>query len=57
MSVVNLGLQYVGIMRKEGSTEFEKTIKNANNLKAVCVAVKATYIDEVRASILPPQQL
>ena len=57
MSVVNLGLQYVGIMRKEGSTEFEKTIKKANNLKAVCVAVKATYIDEVRASILPPQQL
>ena len=29
MSVINLGLQCVGMMRKEGSTDFEKAIKNA----------------------------
>ena len=32
MSIVNLGLQCVGIMRTKGSDEFEQAIKNANNL-------------------------
>jgi len=35
MSVINLGLQCIGIMCSEGSVEFEKAIKNANNLKAL----------------------
>ena len=56
MSVINLGLQCVGMMRKEGSTDFEKAIKNANNLKAVCAAVKEKYSNEVSACLLPPQQ-
>ena len=34
ISVINLGLQCVGIMR-QGSSEFKKAIKNANNLNAV----------------------
>ena len=57
MSVINLGLQCVGMMRKEGSTDFEKAIKNANNLKAVRAAVKEKYSNEVSACLLPPQQL
>ena len=32
MSIVNLGLQCVGIMRKEGTAGFEAAIKSANNL-------------------------
>ena len=35
MSIVNLGLQCVGIMRKEGNTDFERSIKHANNLEQV----------------------
>ena len=57
MSVINLGLQCVGMMRKEGSTDFEKAIKNANNLKAVRAAVKEKYSNDVSACLLPPQQL
>ena len=33
MSIVNLGLQCVGIMRKEGSNDFERSIKHAHNLE------------------------
>ena len=43
MSVTNLGLQCVCIMQQEGNSEFEKTIKNANNLNAVCEATKQLY--------------
>ena len=47
MSVINLGLQCVGMMRKESSSEFEKAIKNANNLSAVLEATKQSYEHEV----------
>ena len=33
MSIVNLGIQCVGVMRKEGSEVFERAIKYASNLK------------------------
>ena len=35
MSVVNLGLQSVGVMRKEMPAEAEKAIKNCNSLKQI----------------------
>ena len=35
MSIVSLGLQCVGIMRKEGSNNFERSVKNAHNLEEV----------------------
>ena len=56
MSVFNLGLQCVGIMR-QGSSEFEKAIKNANNLNAVREATKQSYKNEVSTSLQPPLQL
>ena len=54
MSVINLGLQCVGIMRSEGCVEFEKAIKNANNLKALRRASEENYRDDVMASLNPP---
>ena len=57
MSAINLGLQCVGMMRKEGSSEFEKAIKNANNLNAVREATKQSYKHEVRTSLQPSLQL
>lgn len=57
MSVINLGLQCVGMMRKEGSSEFEKAIENANNLNAVREATKQSYKHEVKTSLQSPLQL
>ena len=57
MSVINLGLQCVGMMRKEGSPEFEKAIKNANNLNALREATNIKYRDEVKTSLQQPMQL
>ncbi|CAB4016007.1 Hypothetical predicted protein [Paramuricea clavata] len=37
MSIVNIGLQGIGIMRKKGSDDFEKVITKANNMKEVRV--------------------
>ena len=37
--------------------EFEKAIKNANNLNAVHEAAKERYRDEVKTSLQPPLQL
>lgn len=55
MSIINLGLHAcVGMMRKEGSTEFEQATKNANNLNALREAVKDRYVDELKSSIQPP---
>ena len=39
-------------MRKEGSSDFEKAIKNANNLNAMCEASRLSHKDEVRSSFL-----
>lgn len=55
MSIVNLGLQCVGIMRKEGSNDFERSVKNANNLEAVRKATSKSK-EEVRESLKPPLQ-
>ena len=32
MSVLNLGLQHVGLLRSEGSAEFERAVKNCNSI-------------------------
>ena len=57
MSLINLGLQCVGLMQKEGSSEIEKAIKNAHNLNAVQEATKQSYRNEVRSTLQPPLQL
>ena len=53
MNVINLGLQCVGLMRKEGSSDFEKAIKNENNSNAVCEASRLSHRDGVRSSFNP----
>ena len=50
MNVINLCLQCVGLMRKEGSSDFEKAIKNENNSNAVCEASRLSHRDGVRSS-------
>ena len=56
MSIVNLGLQCIGIMHKEGSPEFERAVKHSNNLSQVCEAA-AKYKEEVKSSLQPPVEL
>ena len=41
MSIVNLGLQSVGIMRKEIPAEAEKVLKNCNSIKQIDQLVAA----------------
>ena len=55
MSIVNLRLQCVGMMRKEGSDNFERRVKHANNLEEVRKAT--SELKEVKESLLPPLQL
>ena len=52
MSIVNLGLQCVGMMRREGSQEFERTIKHAKNLSQVHEA-SSKYKADVKMSVQP----
>ena len=56
MSIVNLGLQCVGIMRKEGSSNFERSVKNAHNLEEVRKATPECK-EEVKESLKLPLQL
>ena len=35
MAIVNLGLQCIGVMKSEGSADFEKTVKSCNNMKDI----------------------
>jgi hypothetical protein len=43
-------------MRKEGSNDFERSVKNANNLEEVRKATSALK-GEVKESLKPPLQL
>lgn len=52
MSIVNLGLQSVGLMRKEVSPEAEKALKNKNSLKQIR-SVGENVKTEVAESIQP----
>ena len=56
MSIVNLGLQSVGLMRKEMSSDAEKALKNCNSLKQIRSA-GAEYKNEVAESIKQPIDL
>jgi len=54
MSIVNLGLQCIGLMRQKGSDEFEKTIAHCNSLKEIR---KSDLKSEVATSLAPPIEL
>jgi hypothetical protein len=56
MSVVNLGLQCVGVMRAKMSDEFEKVISGCNNLKDLRAGCKG-YEDGVRGALAPAKEL
>ena len=56
MSIVNLGLQCVGIMRTKGSDEFEQAIKNANNLHQFQESAHNFKV-EYNKSIAAPKEL
>ena len=56
MSIVNLGLQSLGVMRKEMSAEAEKALKNCNSLKSIR-SVGERFAEEVAESIQAPVDL
>ena len=56
MSIVNLGLQCVGVMRKEGSEVFERAIKYASNLKQLREAT-VQLKEQVKESMHQPIDL
>ena len=56
MSVVNLGLQSVGVMRKEMPAEAEKAIKNCNSLKQIWSAGDK-FRKEIAESVKAPTDL
>ena len=56
MSIVNLGLQCVGIMRTKGSDKFEQAIKNANNLNQLRESAHK-FKEEYNKSIAAPKGL
>lgn len=56
MSIVNLGLQCVGLMREEGSAEFEAAIKNSNNLCKLRKSASA-YKEQVKETLKFPTEL
>ena len=56
MSIVNLGLQSIGLMRKEVSSEAEKALKNCNSLKQLRSAGEP-FRQEISLSIQQPIDL
>ena len=52
MSIVNLGLQCIGIMRSKISDEFEDTVKNCNSLKA-CRAALSSMPEKMDETLAP----
>ena len=56
MSIVNLGLQSVGVMRKEMPTEAEKALKNCNSLKQIRSAGEM-FREEIAESMKAPIDL
>ena len=55
MSILNLGLQSVGLMRTQGSERAEQKLKNCNNLSQIRAAVvdDSSLADEISDSIEP----
>ena len=56
MSLLNIGLQCVGLMRVKMSDEFESAVYNANNLHQLREAVSSRK-EEVVSSLKPPTDL
>ena len=58
MSILNIGLQYVGVMRKE-TESFEESLKHCNNLSAIrsLGEKQPTLADEVRDALEPMKAL
>ena len=56
MAIVNLGLQCIGVMRSEGSADFEKTIKSCNNMKDIRTKC-STFKEDVADSLKQPINL
>ena len=46
MSIVNLGLEGVGIMRQEGNAQLESALKPANSMKQVRESLSKTCMEE-----------
>ena len=59
MSVLNLGLQSVGLMRKEREHDVEQVLKNCNSLKQIRAAVQQqpSLASDIRDSIEPVKLL
>lgn len=55
MSILNLGLQSVGLMREQGSEQAEQGLKNCNNLTQIRAAVanNSNLAGEISDSIEP----
>jgi len=56
MSIVNLGLQCIGMMRRERSQEIERAIKHAKNISQVCEA-SPNYKADLEMSLQSPIEL
>ena len=54
---MNLGLLCVGVMRTEGSEEFKRSIKHANNLLQIREAFSNYYKADVKMSVQSPNEL
>ena len=59
MSILNLGLQSVGLMRKECTPSAEATLKNCNSLQQIRLAVASepSLAGEIADSIEPVKLL
>ena len=54
MAIVNLGLQCIGVMRSEGSADFEKMVKSCKNMKDIrnkCSTLKEDVADSLKQPI------
>eukprot|EP00111_Clytia_hemisphaerica_P022406 TCONS_00065858-protein len=58
MSIVNIGLQGIGVMRQKMSDEFEKAVSKASSVKEVRETLKSDELrDEMKQSLAFPKEL
>jgi hypothetical protein len=56
MSIINLGLQSVGVMRAKGSENLERALEKCSSLKKIHMEC-ASYTEDIKLSLLPTQDL
>ena len=56
MSIVNLGMQCIGVMREKGGSDFEEAVKKSKNLKDIRINC-SQFIPDVSVSLKPPKDL